>query len=88
MRHLFRLRTEKCDPAHARPVSGLATSHIALPPPTVSGGLPIMEAFSKRRTTRRFATSELDEPTLSQLLWAADGVNRSGSDGNGGRTAP
>jgi SagB-type dehydrogenase family enzyme len=88
MKHFFRLGTETRDPARARPITGRAPSRITLSPPMLSGGLPIMEAFSKRRTTRRFATTELDEATLSQLLWAADGINRSGPDGNGGRTAP
>ncbi|MET3231220.1 UNVERIFIED_ORG: SagB-type dehydrogenase family enzyme [Burkholderia sp. 1263] len=88
MKHFFRLGTATRDPARARPVTGPSAPRIALPPPMSSGGLPIMEAFSKRRTTRRFAATELDEATLGQLLWAANGVNRGGSDGNGGRTAP
>ncbi|MFM0725938.1 nitroreductase family protein [Paraburkholderia strydomiana] len=88
MRHLFRLGTEPRDPARARPATGRAASHITLPLPMLSGGLLIMEAFSKRRTTRRFATTGLDESTLSQLLWAADGIDRIGPDGNNGRTAP
>ena len=88
MKHFFRLGTETRDPARARPVTGLASRHISLPPPMPSGGLPVMEAFSKRRTTRRFAPTDLDEATLGQLLWAANGVNRSDSDGNRGRTAP
>lgn len=88
MKHFFRLGTETRDPARARPVTGPAASYIMLPPPVSSGGLPIMEAFSKRRTTCRFAPTDLDETTLGQLLWVANGVNRSDSDESGGRTAP
>ena len=88
MKHFFRLGTATRDPARARPVVGHPVSHITLPPPVRSGGRPIMDAFSERRTTRRFATTELDEATLGQLLWAANGVNRSGADDSGGRTAP
>ncbi|SEC11806.1 SagB-type dehydrogenase domain-containing protein [Burkholderia sp. WP9] len=88
MKHFFRLGTATRDPARARPVVGHPVSHITLPPPVRSGGRPIMDTFSERRTTRRFATTELDEATLGQLLWAANGVNRSGADDSGGRTAP
>lgn len=43
-----------------------------------------MEAISKRHSAREFASKELPLPLLSNLLWAAYGVNRS----NGERTAP
>jgi SagB-type dehydrogenase family enzyme len=88
MKHLFRLGTETRDPAYARPVRDPAAARIVLPPPVSSGGLPIMDAFSKRCTTRRFATTDLDDATLGQLLWAANGINRASADGHGGRTAP
>lgn len=85
MKHLFRLGTARCDSARPRPVAGLASQRIALPAPQRTGGMPIMEAFAKRRTTRRFASTALDDMTLSNLLWAADGNNREPDDG---RTAP
>jgi len=88
MKHFFRLGTATRDPARARPVTGQPVSRITLPPPVRSGGKPIMDAFSHRRTTRRFATTDLDEATLGQLLWAANGINRSGADDDSGRTAP
>jgi SagB-type dehydrogenase family enzyme len=88
MKHFFRLGTATRDQAYARPIAGEAVSRIALPPPVSSGGLPIMDAFSKRRTTRRFAATDLDDATLGQLLWAANGVNRQASDGIDRRTAP
>jgi len=35
-----------------------------------------MEAISKRRSDREFSSQELPLPLLSNLLWAAYGVNR------------
>jgi SagB-type dehydrogenase family enzyme len=46
--------------------------------------MPLMEAISKRRSAREFSRAELPLPMLSNLLWAAYGVNRA----DGGRTAP
>jgi nitroreductase len=67
-----------------RPVKGNARSAIKLPAADRSGGLPLMQAIAKRRSSREFATKPLPLPVLSSLLWAAFGVNRRG----GGRTAP
>lgn len=49
---------------------------IILPEPTKSGGMPLMEALSKRQSHRTFNGQELDNQTLSNLLWAAHGFNR------------
>ncbi|MDR0833678.1 MAG: SagB/ThcOx family dehydrogenase [Candidatus Symbiothrix sp.] len=49
---------------------------IALPQPQKTGGKPLMEALSDRQTTREYSDKELDEQTLSDLLWAAYGFNR------------
>ena len=43
-----------------------------------------MEALEKRHSSREFAPDALPLPLLSNLLWAAYGVNRV----DGGRTAP
>ena len=43
-----------------------------------------MEALSKRSSARAFSPRELPLPMLSNLLWAAYGINRP----DGGRTAP
>jgi len=67
-----------------KPSRGDAVPKIALPAPDRTGGIPLMEAISKRRSAREFARQELPLPLLSSLLWAADGINRS----DGGRTAP
>jgi len=44
-----------------------------------------MEALDKRCSTCGFSNKELPKQTLSDLLWAAWGINREGSDK---RTAP
>jgi len=62
---------------------------ISLPKPQVTGGMPLMQALAKRQTTRTFAEKTLPLQTLSNLLWAAFGVNRPREVKKGlGRTAP
>jgi len=58
---------------------------IALPAPQTHGGKPLMEALALRSTSRSFASDELPAQTLSNLLWAAGGINR---PKDGKRTAP
>jgi SagB-type dehydrogenase family enzyme len=67
-----------------RPGKGDARRSIKLPAPDKRGGLPLMQAIARRRSSREFARKPLPLPALSNLLWAAFGVNRR----NGGRTAP
>lgn len=63
----------------------LAARDIALPAPQKTGGMPLMDALSKRATSRSFDSKrELSQQQLSNLLWAAWGVNRA----DGKRTAP
>ena len=47
--------------------------------------MPLMEALQHRQSQRKFSTQPLSEQLLSDLLWAAAGVNRAAE---GGRTAP
>lgn len=62
---------------------------IELPHPQMSGGMPLMHALAERQTTRAFADRALPPQTLSNLLWAAFGVNRPREMKAGlGRTAP
>ena len=61
------------------------TTTKALPRPAKSGGMPLMEALSKRSSTREFAVKDIPDQVLSNLLWAAWGINRDDSDK---RTAP
>lgn len=67
-----------------KPARGDASETIILPAPQKEGGIPLMEAISKRRSDREFSNQELPLPLLSNLLWAAYGVNRA----DGHRTAP
>jgi nitroreductase len=67
-----------------KPAAGDAAASIELPRPERLGGLPLMEALAKRRSSRDFAPDVLPLPLLSGLLWSAYGVNRA----DGGRTAP
>jgi len=62
----------------------LYAQSIQLPPPQRTGGMPLMEALSKRATARSFATNDLSLQQLSNLLWAGFGINRP----DGRRTAP
>ena len=51
--------------------------------------MPLMQALAQRKTTRAFLDKPLPLQTLSNLLWAAFGVNRSREVKPGlGRTAP
>ena len=62
---------------------------IQLLKPEVTGGMPLMQALAKRQTTRAFEDKPLPLQTLSNLLWAAFGVNRPREVKPGlGRTAP
>ncbi|HWR77212.1 MAG TPA: SagB/ThcOx family dehydrogenase [Thiobacillus sp.] len=67
--------------------TGLAqeTGTIKLPPPETAGGKPLMQALKARHSTREFGSKTLPPQVLSNLLWAASGVNRPES---GQRTAP
>jgi nitroreductase len=67
-----------------KPAQGDAVARIALPVPDRTGGMPLMEAIAARHSTRAFSPRELPLPMLSNLLWAAFGINRA----DGGRTAP
>lgn len=59
---------------------------IALPPPqTAATTVTLIDALSKRRSTRDFSSRELPRDILATLLWCAFGVNRPDT---GGRTAP
>jgi SagB-type dehydrogenase family enzyme len=58
---------------------------IQLPAPQTDGGTPLMLALKARSTSREFSMEKLPMQTLSNLLWAACGVNRPKS---GKRTAP
>lgn len=58
---------------------------ISLPAPKTEGGKPLMQALKERQTSRAYSPKKLPLQTVSDLLWAADGINRADS---GKRTAP
>lgn len=58
---------------------------IALNPPDINSGLTVMQAFSKRASASAFTSEKLKLQDLSDLLWAANGINRADSKK---RTAP
>ena len=59
---------------------------LQLPPPNTQGGKPLMDALHARRSVRTYSSVRPLLPhVLSDLLWAASGVNRPENDG---RTAP
>ncbi len=57
---------------------------IKLGQPDINKGIPIMQALKKRRSIRDLQSKKLSHQHLSEILWAADGVNRE----DGKRTAP
>jgi SagB-type dehydrogenase family enzyme len=60
-------------------------SSIKLLPPDLKGGKSLMQSLQERKTSRSFSTKKLPIAVLSNLMWAACGVNRPDS---GKRTAP
>lgn len=58
---------------------------VQLPQPQTEGGRPLMEVLKDRSSSRVFSDENLPIQTLSNLLWAAFGINRPES---GRRTAP
>jgi len=57
---------------------------LKLPPPRTDGGRPLMQVLKDRKSTREFGPATLSPQTLSNVLWAAFGINRP----DGHRTAP
>jgi nitroreductase len=66
-------------------VSGYSQDIITLPTPHTDGGMPLMKALKNRQTSREFEDRKLSDQQLSDLLWAACGINRPESKK---RTAP
>src|ERR1035437_7041429 len=67
-----------------RPVENLEP--IALPAPVLDGGRTLLEALKMRRTSRDISGEKIPLQVLSDILWAAQGVNRAtGPFGDPGR---
>ena len=58
---------------------------VNLPEPDRTGQVPLETAISRRRSVRTYATDPLSLQTVSQLLWAAQGISE---PVHGLRTAP
>jgi SagB-type dehydrogenase family enzyme len=67
------------------PAIGRSNTILPLPAPRMNGGLPLMQALQLRASRRSYREEEIPLQVLSDLLWAAFGVNRPDS---GLRTAP
>lgn len=65
-------------------LAGDVPGSIPLPKPVTTGGKPLMQALAERKSTREFSAQKLPPQVLSNLLWAAYGINRP----DGRRTAP
>ena len=59
---------------------------IQLPKPQIDGGKPLMQCLKERKTTREYSAQKIPLQVLSNLLWAACGINR--PEPPGWRTAP
>lgn len=57
---------------------------IKLETPSKSGGKPLMSVLNERKSDREYAADKIKPKDLSNLLWAANGMNRP----DGKRTAP
>ena len=66
-------------------VAFAADKVIKLPKPNLNRSGSVMKALSERHSTREYASKALNISDLSDLLWAANGVNR---PAKGMRTAP
>jgi SagB-type dehydrogenase family enzyme len=66
--------------AQAQPLTKIALSQ-----PDLDSGKSLMQCLKERKTSRAFSDRELSPQELSNLLWAADGINR---PEEGKRTAP
>jgi len=74
--------------AQETPATPVDLPPISLPKPATEGGKSVLAALQERRTIRNISAKKLPPQILSNLLWAAFGVNRpQGSFGKPGRTA-
>jgi hypothetical protein len=62
--------------ARLHPASSRGLSSIELPRPKISGGKSLGTSLRRRQTIREISDKELPKQLLSNLLWAACGVNR------------
>jgi hypothetical protein len=63
-------------PTHRRSRPSADSARIELPTPNLSVGNSLPESLRRRQTIREFGSKKLSLQLLSNLLWAACGVNR------------
>jgi SagB-type dehydrogenase family enzyme len=85
MNLLTKMALGKIGQRKPQPAQGHAASALALLPPQTGGGMPLMQALQQRQSQREFTASPLDRQILSDLMWAAAGINRTELEG---RTSP
>ncbi len=51
------------------------STQVTLPSPVKDAGMPLWKAIGNRRSRRAFSDKPLSKKTLSQLLWAAQGIS-------------
>jgi len=71
--------------AQASSVHAEESKAITLPAPQTKTGSPLMQILKERKSERTFSSREIPLQVLSDMLWAANGINRPGSSK---RTAP
>ena len=69
----------------AERISAKEVESIKLPIPQMQSGKPLMQALQERKSSRAFSNKKLSLQVISDMLWAADGINRQES---GLKTAP
>lgn len=58
-------------------LTGCVTAQdIQLPEPDKSATMTLMQAFQQRASSREFSDKDVSDDVLSQVLWAACGINR------------
>lgn len=65
-----------CAAALTAPLPSFADTIVELPAPQKIGGLSVLEALSLRHVEREFDNKALPLQEVSNLLWAACGINR------------
>lgn len=63
-------------PQTTEPMELMTVETIALESPDTMGGDALMRTMQNRRSTREFSDKNLSLKHLSEILWAANGVNR------------
>lgn len=85
MNTLTKLALGMIGQSQPKPAEGDPKTNIVLPAPEIVGGMGLMDALHERHSVRDFLSEPLSSQVLSNLLWAACGVNRPETNG---RTAP